>query len=96
MNEKLITMVMNGKIVNEDLKDQSKKNDPKKQTTSKEKQEMSIENQALEIENSSENNNIEEKKLKLTTILKILKEVKSIKTNLVILSIKFIPRISMK
>ena len=41
----------------EDLKDQSQKDDQKKQATSKEKQEMSIENQALEIENSSENNN---------------------------------------
>ncbi len=41
----------------EDLKDQSKKDDQKKQASSKEKQEMSIENQALDIENSSENNN---------------------------------------
>ena len=49
----------------EDLKDQSKKNDPKKQTTSKEKQEMSIENQALEIENSSEDNNIEGEEIEI-------------------------------
>ena len=50
---------------NEDLKDQSKKNDPKNQTTSKEKQEMSIENQALEIENSSENNNNEGEEIEI-------------------------------
>ncbi len=49
----------------ENLKDQSKKNDPKKQTTSKEKQEMSIENQALEIENSSEDNNIEGEEIEI-------------------------------
>ena len=49
----------------EDLKDQSKKNDPKKQTTSKEKQEMSIENQALEIENSSEDNNIKGEEIEI-------------------------------
>ena len=49
----------------ENLKDQSKKNDPKKQTTSKEKQEMSIENQALEIENSSEDNNIKGEEIEI-------------------------------
>ena len=40
----------------EDLKDQSKKNDP---------QEMSIENQALEIENSSEDNNIKGEEIEI-------------------------------